>query len=45
VVVRKFNSEAEPDGVLLTGYGNRRASVCPVRMTRLPAGPIITRFG
>ena len=27
-VVREFNSEAEPDGVLLTPCGNRRASVC-----------------
>jgi hypothetical protein len=28
VVVREFTSEAEPDGVLLTPCGNRRASVC-----------------
>ena len=28
-VVREFSSEGEPDGVLLTPCGNRRASVCP----------------
>jgi hypothetical protein len=28
-VVREFTSEGEPDGVLLTPCGNRRAHVCP----------------
>src|SRR5438093_10666050 len=28
-VVREFASEDEPDGVLLTPCGNRRASACP----------------